>query len=104
MTGKITIKWSGSTKLVSKQSTVTVTVVNGGAPGDGYASLAILAGSASVSGDFAGADVGASSMMYAETTQTTSQIDAAAGSSTGLQFITLGTDGTHTTPNSLSLG
>jgi hypothetical protein len=105
VTGSVGIKWKTSTgKLSFPTSTVTVSVVTGGTPSDGYASLAITAGNATVSNDFAGTDGGASSTMYAETTQTVSQLTTAATGKKGLKSITLGTDGTHTTPNSLHLG
>jgi hypothetical protein len=52
--------------------------LTGGTPSDGYASLAITAGNASVSNDFAGTDSGATSTMYAETTQTVGQLTTAA--------------------------
>jgi hypothetical protein len=104
VTGSVNIKWTSSSKLSSKMSTVTVTVVTGGTPSDGYASLAVLSGDASVSGDFAGSDSGATSTLYTETTQTTAALGTAAAGSKGLKSVTLGTDGTHTTPNSLHLG
>jgi hypothetical protein len=105
VTGSVGIKWKTSTgKLTFSSSTVTVSVITGGTPSDGYASLAITAGNASVSNDFAGTDAGATSTMYAETTQTVSQLGTAASGKKGLKSITLGTDATHTTPNSLHLG
>jgi hypothetical protein len=105
VTGHVNIKWSSSPKLTFKMSTVTVTALTGGTPADGYASFAIMAGDASVSGDFAGTDNGATSTMYAETTQTVGQLGAeATPPSKGIKSVTLGTDGTHTTPNSLHLG
>jgi hypothetical protein len=105
VTGHVNISWKSSPKLTFKMSTVDVTAVTGGVPGDGYASLSILAGNASVSNDFAGTDNGATSTMYAETTQTTATLGTeATPPSKGIKSINLGTDGTHTTPNSLHLG
>jgi hypothetical protein len=103
VTGQVNIKWTSSTKLVSKMSTVTVTMVTGGIDGS-YASLSINAGDASVSGDFAGTDNGASSTFHAESTDTIPTITAEAQSSKGLKKMALGTDGTHLTGNSLTLG
>jgi hypothetical protein len=62
-----------------------------------------LAGNASVSGDFAGSDSGASSNLYSETTQPVTTLTTEA-TGKGIKSVTLGTDGTHTTPNSLNLG
>jgi hypothetical protein len=105
VTGHVNIKWSSSPKLTFKMSTVTVIAVTGGTPADGYASLSILAGNASVSGDFAGTDNGAASTMYAETTQTVGTLGTeATPPSKGIKSINLGTDATHITPNSLHLG
>lgn len=105
ISGHVNVKWSSNVKLTSKMSTVTVTVVTGGVPGDGYASLAITSGNASVSGDFAGTDSGATSTMYAETMQTIGTLTSeATPPAKGIKSVTLGTDGTHTTPNSLHLG
>ena len=105
VTGQVNIKWSSSSKLTSKMSTVTVTVVTGGTPADGYASLAVTAGNASVTGDFAGSDAGATSTLYAETTQTVATLATeATPPAKGIKSVTLGTDVTHTTPNSLFLG
>jgi len=103
VTGQVNIKWTSTTKLASKMSTVTVTVVTGGVSGS-YASLSVNAGDASVTGDFAGSDAGATSTLYAESTQDIPTITAAAQSKHGLKSITLGTDGTHVTGNSLHLG
>ncbi len=74
VTGQINVKWKSSVKLASKTSTVTVTVVTGGTPADGYASLAVTAGNASVAGDFAGTDSGATSTLYTESTETVSTL------------------------------
>ena len=105
VTGQINVKWTSNVELASKMSTVTVTVVTGGVPGDGYASLAVTAGNASVAGDFAGSDSGATSTLYSETTQTISTLTTeATPPAKGIKSVTLGTDGTHTTPNSLHLG
>jgi hypothetical protein len=104
VTGSVKIKWTSSSKLSSKDSTVSVTVVTGGTPSDGYASLAVVSGNASVAGDFAGSDSGATSTLYTETTQTVSTLTTESGSKQGIKSVTLGTDGTHTTPNSLHLG
>jgi hypothetical protein len=104
VTGQVKIKWTSNVKLTSKLSTVTVTVVTGGTPADGYASLAITAGNASVAGDFSGTDSGASSTLYTETTQTVGTLTTEAQGKKGIKSINLGTDGTHTTPNSLHLG
>ena len=104
-TGSINIKWkTTSGKLLSKTTSVTPSAITGGTPSDGYASLAVVLGSATVTGDFTGTDSGASSSMYAETTQTVGAITVSATGSKGLKSVSLGTDGTHTTPNSLNLG
>jgi hypothetical protein len=103
VTGQVNIKWASNVKLTSKTSTVTVTVITGGTSGS-YASLAVSAGNASVSGDFAGSDSGATSTLYTETTQTVGTLNSEASSSKGIKSITLGTDGTHLVPNSLFLG
>jgi len=103
VTGQINIKWTSNVKLTSKQSSVNVTLVNGGVSAP-YASLSVAAGKASVTGDFAGSDGGATSTLYAETTQPVAAITTSASSSKGLKSINLGTDGTHALPNSLHLG
>ena len=103
VTGSVKIKWTSNVKLTNKDSTVTVTVVTGGTPTDGYASLAVISGDASVSGDFAGTDSGATSTLYTETTQSVASLTTAALGK-GVKSVTLGTDGMHTTPNSLHLG
>ena len=103
VTGQVNVKWASNVKLSSKMSSVNVTVVTGGTSGS-YASLAVTAGHASVTGDFAGTDSGATSTLYSETTQTVSALTTAATGAKGLKAITLGTDGTHLQPNSLHLG
>ncbi len=103
VSGQINVKWKSTGKLTFKESSVNVTVVTGGTSGN-YASFAITAGDASVSGDFAGTDSGASSTFYAETTQTISQLTTAAGGPHGLKMVNFGTDATHLQGNSLSLG
>src|SRR5664280_1407282 len=55
VTGQVNVKWTSNVKLTSKMSSVNVTVVTGGTSGS-YASLAVTAGHASVTGDFAGSD------------------------------------------------
>jgi hypothetical protein len=105
VTGSIKIKWTSNVALTNKDSTVTVTVITGGIPGDGYASLAVTAGHASVAGDFGGSDLGATSTLYSETTQTIATLTTeATPPAKGIKSINLGTDVTHTTPNSLHLG
>ncbi len=104
VTGSVKIKWTSNVKLTNKDSTVTITVITGGTPSDNYASLAVLSGDSSVAGDFAGSDLGATSTMYTETMQDVTTLATEAASRPGLKSITLGTDGTHTTPNSLHLG
>ncbi len=105
VSGFVTIHWMTKSKLTLKQSVVFVSVVNGGAPTDGYVSVAVSAGDASVGGDFTGGDGGANSTMYAESTQTLASLETAATPpNLGIKSINLGTDGSHTTPNSLHLG
>ena len=103
VTGQVNIKWTSNVKLTSKMSTVTVTAVTGGTSGS-YGSFTVNAGDASVSGDFQGSDNGASSNLYAETTDTTATLGAEVAGKHGLKKTTLGTDGTHLLPNSLNLG
>ena len=53
---------------------------------------------------FTGGDSGANSTMYAESSQTLASLETAATPpNLGIKSINLGTDGTHTTPNSLHL-
>ena len=104
VTGQVVIKWTTNKKLTTKSSTVTVTVVTGGTSGS-YASFAVTSGNASVAGDFAGSDAGATTTLYAETTQTLATLGAeATPPAKGIKSITLGTDGTHLVSNSLHLG
>lgn len=105
VTGQINIKWTVASpvKLTSKMSTVTVTAVTGGTSGS-YGSFGVSTGNASVSGDFQGADNGASSNFYTETTDTIATLTTEVTGKHGLKKITLGTDGTHLLPNSLNLG
>jgi len=75
VTGSITIKWKAvGAKLLSATSTVSPSSLTGGAQSDGYASFALNSGSASVSGDFAGTNSGATSNLYVETVQTTAAL------------------------------
>jgi len=105
VSGFVTINWKTKSKLVLKQSVVFVSEFTGGAPNDGYVSVAVNPGDASVGGDFTGGDGGASSTMYAESTQTLASLQTdATPPNLGIKSINLGTDGTHTTPNSLTLG
>lgn len=106
LTGQVKIRWDSTSKLTTKVSTVTVTVYTGGLTDDGYASLAVDSGNASVSGGFSGGDSGAASNLYAETTQSIATLVAEANTppAKGIKSITLGTDASHTTPNSLNLG
>ena len=105
VSGFVTMHWMTKTKLVLKESVIFVSTVTGGAPSDGYVSVAVNAGDASVAGDFTGGDSGANSTMYAESTQTLASLETAATPpNLGIKSINLGTDGTHTTPNSLHLG
>jgi hypothetical protein len=103
VTGQVNIKWTSNVKLTSKMSTVTVTAVTGGVSGS-YGSFTVSPGQASVSGDFQGSDNGASSNLYAETTDTTATLGAEVAGKHGLKGTGLGTDGTHSLPNSLDLG
>ncbi len=107
VTGQVNIKWTSNVKLTSKMSTVTVTAFTGGTPSDGYASLAITAGSASTAGDFTGGDAGANTALYAESGQTVSALTGivTAPKSKGIKSITMvsGNVG-QTTPSSLTLG
>ncbi len=102
VTGQINIKWASSTKLTSKMSTVTVTATTGGVSGS-YAFMSLGAGQATVSGDFAGTDSGASPAVYFESTQTIATFGSELGGK-GIKAFTIGTDGTHVTGNSLHLG
>jgi hypothetical protein len=105
VSGFLTIHWKTKDKLVLKESVVFVSTVTGGAASDGYVSVAVNAGNASVGGDFTGGDSGADSTMYAESTQTLASLETAATPpNLGIKSINLGTDDTHTTPNSLTLG
>jgi hypothetical protein len=105
VSGFVTINWKTRSKLTLKQSVVFVSEVTGGAPSDGYLSVAVNPGNASVGGDFTGGDGGANSSMYAESTQTLASLQTAATPpNLGIKSINLGTGPTHTTPNSLTLG
>lgn len=94
-------------KLTSKMSTVTLTQVTGGTPSDGFASFAVTAGTASVSGDFTGGNAGANAALYVETGQTTATL---AGEITGtkpkgIKKVTLVSNNpAQTTPSSITLG
>jgi hypothetical protein len=80
--GKISIQWStGTVHLKAPQSKLVIGSVTVGAAGDGNASVSI--GSTSVKGDFGGSDLGATSGLNAETTQSLSDL-ATAVSTTGL--------------------
>lgn len=86
VTGKLTIKWTSSAKLSGPKSVLHVTSVTVAAAIDGNASISI--GGASVSGDFAGSDSGATSTLTGESTQTLAAL-AAAASTTGLGSVGL---------------
>ena len=103
VTGQVTVKWTSNVKLTSKTSSVNVTVVTRGASGS-YASPAVTAGHAWVSGDFAGSGSGATSTLYSETTQAVTSLTTTASRAKGPKAITLGADGTHLLPHSLHLG
>ena len=102
VTGQVNVKWTSNVALTAKSSSVNVTVVTGGTSGS-FASLAVTAGHATVTGDFAGTNGGATSTLYSETTQTVSALTTAAAGAKGLKGITLGTSGAHLHPNSLHL-
>jgi len=102
VTGQITVKWASNVKLTSKSSTLTVTATTGGVSGS-YAFISVGAGQATVSGDFAGTDSGASPALYAESTQTVSTLGGELAGK-GIKGLTIGTDGTHLVGNSLHLG
>lgn len=108
VTGHVNIKWTSNVKLTSKESTVTVTYFTGGTDNtDGYATLDILAGNASVSGDFSGGDAGSHTTLHAETGQTVAALTATltAPKSKGIKSVTMvsGNPG-QVTPSSLNLG
>ena len=107
VTGQVNIKWTSNVKLTSKMSTVAVTFFTGGTSTDGFATLDILAGDASVSGDFAGNNAGASTTLHAETGQSVADLTAilAAPKTKGIKSVTMvsGNPG-QPTPSSLSLG
>ena len=107
VTGQVKIKWTSNVKLTSKMSTVTVTFFTGGTSSDGFATLDILAGNASVTGDFSGTDAGASTSLHAETGQSVADLTTTltAPKSKGIKSVTMvsGNPG-QPTPSSLSLG
>jgi len=85
-----------------------VTFFTGGTDNtDGFATLDILAGNASVSGDFSGGDAGASTTLHSETGQSVADLTATltAPKSKGIKSVTMvsGNPG-QVTPSSLSLG
>jgi len=106
VTGQVNIKWASSPKLTDKMSTVTVTYLTGNTSADGYATLDITAGNASVTGDFSGGDAGANTAMHAETGQTTAQLGAeVTPPSKGIKSITMVSNNPgQPTPSSLYLG
>jgi hypothetical protein len=107
VTGQVAIKWTSNVKLTNKSSTVTVTYFTGGTSTDGYASLDILAGNASVSGDFSGGESGANTTLHAESGQTVAALTTtlAAPKSKGIKSITVvGGNPSQPTPSSLHLG
>jgi len=105
VSGSADIHWKTSAgKLAWPKSTVTVSAVVGAAAADGYGSISIAPGTASVAGDFAGTDAGASSSLYAESLETVAQLGARATGPKGIGHLTLGTGATHTVGNSLTLG
>ncbi len=107
VTGQVNIKWTSNVKLTSKTSTVTVSFFTGGTSTDGFATLDILAGKASVSGDFSGGDAGANTTLHAETGQSVADLTTtlAAPKSKGIKSVTMvsGNPG-QPTPSSLNLG
>ena len=105
VSGSADIHWKTSAgKLAWPKSTVTVSTVVGAAAADGYGSITIAPGTASVAGDFAGTDAGASSSLYAESLDTVAQLGNRTTGKGGLNHITIGTGATHTTGNQLTLG
>lgn len=107
VTGQVNIKWKSNVKLTSKQSTVTVTFFTGGTSTDGFATLDILAGHASVSGDFSGGDAGAGTTLHAETGQSVATLTAtlSAPKTKGIKSVTMVSGNTgQPTPSSLHLG
>lgn len=104
LTGNINIKWKSTSKLTFKESSVAVKAITGGTDGT-HAFLSITAGNAAVAGDFSGTDAGASSSLYAETTETVSKLtNEATPPSKGIREIDFGSGMTHLTGNSLDLG
>ena len=107
VTGQVNIKWTSNVKLTSKQSTVTVTFFTGGTSTDGFASLDILAGNATTSGDFSGTDAGASTTLHAETGQSVADLTTTLGApkSKGIKSVTMVSNNPgQPTPSSLNLG
>jgi hypothetical protein len=84
--GKITIKWTASSRLSGPKSVVSATSVTASAAGDGNVALSL--GGLAVSGDFAGSDGGASSSVSFETTQSLSDLSTAF-STTGIHSLAL---------------
>ena len=106
VTGQVNIQWASSPKLTSKMSTVTVTFFTGGTSTDGFATLDITAGHASVSGDFSGGDAGANTTLHAETGQTVAQLGTeVTPPNKGIKSVTMVSNNPgQPTPSSLHLG
>ena len=106
VTGQVNIKWASSPKLTSKMSTVTVTFFTGGTSTDGFATLDITAGHASVSGDFSGGDNGALTTLHAETGQSVATLGTDIGpGGKGIKSVTMVSNNPgQPTPSSLHLG